>query len=136
MKVREVMKKNVYIIAADDTVEQAARKMEMLEIGDLPVVMDSEAVGMVTDRDIVLRTVAPGLDPAGTKVREAMTKGLVVCKEDDDIEIAARMMGSRQMRRLPVINSAGELVGVVSLGDLAQQLDTAVTGDMLKCISS
>jgi CBS domain-containing protein len=64
-----------------------------------------------------------------------MTKGLVVCKVDDDIEIAARMMGSRQVRRLPVINSAGELAGIVSLGDLARKLDHAVTGDMLKLIS-
>ena len=135
MKVRDVMKRKVDIIAAGETVQQAARKMEMLDIGDLPVTIDHEAVGMVTDRDIVMRTVALGLDPTKTKVIEAMTRGLVVCKEDDDIEIAARMMGSRQVRRLPVINSAGELAGIVTFFDLAQRLDYAMNPNMLEFIS-
>jgi CBS domain-containing protein len=128
------MTKKVDIISADDTIEQAARKMKLSDVGNLPVIMDNEAVGIVTDRDIVLRTVAPGFDLADTKVSQAMTKGVVVCREDDDIEIAARMMGSRRVRRLPVVNSAGELAGIVSLGDLAQKLDFAVTGEMLEFI--
>ena len=135
MKVSDVMTRNVHYIGADDTIQAAAEKMTAQGVGDLPVVIDGEAVGMVTDRDIVLRIVAPGLDPGRTRVFEAMTKGVVVCKEDDDLEIAGRMMGSRKLRRLPVINRSGELSGIVSLGDLAETLEPAVTGEILKTIS-
>jgi CBS domain-containing protein len=135
MQIRNVMTKPVKSIAADDTIEQAARKMKHCNVGDLPVVVHNQAVGMVTDRDIVMRAVAFGLDPKETKVNEAMTKGVIVCKEEDDLEIVAQMMCSRQVRRLPVINRKGELMGIVSLGDLITKLEPSLTGKIVKCFS-
>ena len=134
MKVREVMKKKIVFIKADNSIQEAAQKMKRLNVGNLPVVIINEAVGMLTDRDIVLRVVAPGLDSKETKAAEAMTKGIVVCREDDDLEIAVRMMGSRRVHQLPVINRKGELSGVVSIGDLVDKLDHSVTFENLKTI--
>jgi CBS domain-containing protein len=134
MKVREVMTKTLAFIGARDTIQEAARKMKTLNIWSLPVVIENEAVGVVTGRDIVARTVARGLDPRDTKVAEAMTKGIVVCKEGDDLEIAARMMGSRHVQRLPVINRNGELTGSVSLADMTDRINPSVTVENLQTI--
>ena len=123
MKVREVMTKTLVFIGAGDTVQEAAQKMKASRIWQLPVVSGNEAVGVVSDRDIVVRTVARGFNPKETKVAEAMTKGIVVCKEGDNLEIAARMMESRRVRRLPVINRRGELTGSVSLADIIDRLN-------------
>ena len=135
MQIRHVMTQPVELIASDDTIQNAARKMKRCNVGDLPVVIHNEAVGIITDRDIVLRTVAPGLDPTETKVSDAMTSGVIVCKEDNEIEIVARMMCSRQVRRMPVINRKGELMGIVSLGDLASKLEPPLSGEIFKRFS-
>jgi CBS domain-containing protein len=134
MKVREVMTKSLAFIGAGDTIQEAARKMKTLNIRNLPVVIGNEAVGVVTDRDIVVRTVAQGLDPRETKVADAMTKGIVVCKEGDELGIAAKMMGSRHLRGLPVINRNGELTGSVSLTDITDRINPSVTVENLKTI--
>ena len=92
MQVRDVMTHAVDVIAAGKTVREAARKMQRLGMTGLAVVANREAVGMITGRDIVLRVVAPGLDPGATAVAAVMTRGLVVCHEEDSLDIAARMM--------------------------------------------
>ena len=119
MQVRDVMTRAVTYIAADESVREAACKMERLGMDGLAVVAGSEAVGMITERDIVRRVVAPGLDPGDTKVAAVMTRGLVVCREADSLDIAACMMERRHLRRLVVINRKGELSGIVSIGALA-----------------
>jgi CBS domain-containing protein len=127
LKVRDVMNQAMDYIPAHETVREASRRMKDLDTTCLAVIMESEAVGMITDRDIVLRVVAPGLEPAETEVAEVMTEGLVVCREDDSLDIAARMMESRRLRQLVVINHKGQLSGMLSIGVLAEQMKAAAS---------
>ena len=135
MLVKEILTGNVEYITNDNTLAEAAEKMKDLGIGELPIVVGKEAVGIITDRDITIRGVAHGLDPKSTKVVDAMSTRLVACKEDDDIERAAKIMGSHKVRRLPVIDAEGNMSGIVSLGDLAMNLDKSLTGEVLMEIS-
>jgi CBS domain-containing protein len=135
MKVRDIMTRDIGYISTDETIEQAAAKMKEFSVGDMPVVVGGEAVGMLTDRDITIRIAANGLDPQKAHVIDAMTEGLINCREDDDIEVAARLMADKQIRRLPVVEDGGKLSGIVSLADLAGSLDKEMAGDILKQIS-
>lgn len=135
MKVSDVMTRAVDYIAADESVREAARHMEKLDTGVLAVVTDSEAVGMLTVRDIVMRTVAPGLDADETEVAAVMTEGVVVCKEEDGLEIAASMMARRRIRQLVVINQAGQLSGIVSAGALAERMASAAAVQVLQAVT-
>ena len=119
MEVKEIMTQGVDTIAPDATVKDAAQKMQQLDIGPVPVCDGERLMGMLTDRDITIRVVAAGCDPATTKVREVMTPDVVYCFEDQDAQEAARVMERHQIRRLPVLNRNKWLVGIVSLGDLA-----------------
>jgi CBS domain-containing protein len=135
MLVKDIMTRKVDYVTNENSLQEAAEKMKDLDIGELPIVVGGEAVGIITDRDITIRGVAHGLDPNSAKVIEAMTEGIVACQEEDDIEKAAKMMSSHKIRRLPVMESNGNVSGVVSLGDLAQHLDSSLVGDVLKIIS-
>ena len=135
MKIHDVMTRNIDYVTAEETIEQAAAKMKEANVGDMPVVVGGEAVGMLTDRDITIRIAALGLDPQKTYVSDAMTEGIVACREDDDVETATRLMGEKQVRRLMVVKDGGELSGVVSFGDLAVSVDEALVGDVLRKIS-
>ena len=118
-KVADVMTAHVRVIGPDDTVQQAAQLMRDQNIGALPVSDGDRLVGMLTDRDMALRLVADGRDPARTKVREVMTPDLRYVFEDEDLAHAAENMAEQNVRRLPVVNRDKRLVGVLSLGDLA-----------------
>lgn len=135
MKVRDAMTKGVDFISTNSTIREAAEKMKELNVGDIPVVINDEAVGMVTDRDIAVRVVAHGLDPQAAKVVDAMTEGIFTCKEDDEVESAAKIMAKNKIRRLIVTNDNNELTGVVSLGDLATSLEREPACDALQEIS-
>lgn len=135
MKVREIMTRGTEFINEGQTIEQAAVKMKESGVGDTPVVAGGEAVGMLTDRDITIRIVAMGLDPQSTYVNDAMTEEIFACKEDDDIETAARLMGDMRVRRLLVMSEGRKLVGIVSLGDLAKSADKELVGEVLRKIS-
>jgi CBS domain-containing protein len=124
MKIREVMTEMVDLVDPDTALRDAAQRMRDVGIGFLPVGVDDRLVGTLTDRDITVRAVADGLDPKVARVREAMSRTLVYCFEDQDTGTAATLMAENKIRRLPVLNSAKRLVGVVSIGDLA-----ARTGD-------
>jgi CBS domain-containing protein len=124
MKIREVMTETVELVDPDTALRDAAQRMRDVGIGFLPVGVDDRLVGTLTDRDITVRAVADGLDPKIARVREAMSKALIYCFEDQDTSEAATLMAENKVRRLPVLNSAKRLVGVVSIGDLA-----ATTGD-------
>jgi CBS domain-containing protein len=118
-RVGEVMSRGVRVASPDDTVQQAARLMREEDSGVLPVGEQDRLVGMVTDRDVALRLVAEGRDPAKTKVREVMTPEVRYVFEDEELGRAADTMAEQQVRRLPVVNRDKRLVGIVSLGDLA-----------------
>ena len=119
MKVADIMTPNVEVISADATLKEAGEKMKTLDVGSLPVYDGDQLVGMVTDRDITIRATAEGADPTQTRVREAMTWDIVYVFSDQDVKEAAKLMEDRQLRRLMVVNSDRQVVGIVSLGDLA-----------------
>ena len=119
MKVSEVMTTEVETVQMNSTLEEAASIMKVENVGAIPVVdEDDDLVGIITDRDIVVRCVAEGKDPADTNVEEVLSHELETIEPDVEVEEAARLMADKQIRRLPVCQD-GELVGMVSIGDLA-----------------
>jgi CBS domain-containing protein len=118
MRVSEAMSRDVRIAAPDETIRQAAQMMAEIDAGILPVGEDDRLVGMITDRDIAVRAVGAGLGP-DTPIRQVMTKEVMYCMEDDDIEDVAHNMSEIKVRRLPVLNRQKRMVGIVSLGDIA-----------------
>jgi CBS domain-containing protein len=136
MLVREIMTHGVQVVPPGATLEEAAKQMKSLDTGALPVCEGNKLVGMITDRDITVRGVAGGRDPHTASVREAMTGDLVFCYEDESVEHAARIMEERQIRRLPILNRSMQLVGILSLGDLAtRRRDNLTSGEVLKEVS-
>ena len=137
MKLREVMSSPVIRIHPDETVSVAARTLARYNIGILPVCGgDGRLCGLVTDRDLVTRCLAAGRSPLHTPVRDVMTSQVVSAGADLDASAAAEMMGKEQIRRLPVVEN-GRLCGMVSLGDLAVQAESALdAADALTGISS
>lgn len=119
MKLKDIMTPNVEVIAPDATVEEAASKMKQLNVGMLPVCDGNRLKGMLTDRDVTVRATAAGREPKTTKVGEVMTPDVVYCFEDQDVGEAAKLMADKQIRRLVILNRNKDLVGIVSLGDLA-----------------
>ncbi len=120
MKVNQLMTKNVRHCSPNDTCADAATLMGELNVGFIPVVEGEKVVGVVTDRDIVLRAVARGGAGASARLGEVMTKDVVTCTPDCDAHACAGTMAEKQIRRLPVVEN-GRLRGIVSLGDLATQ---------------
>jgi len=137
MKVNEVMTRKVECVRPADTLQQAARKMRDLDVGPLPVCGENDRLaGMITDRDITVRAVAEGWDPAGKHVSDVMTEEVVYCFEDQDVQEAARLMQEREIRRLVVLNRDKRLVGIVSLGDLAVETgNKQLAGNTLEAVS-
>lgn len=120
MKVAEIMSSSVVSVRPDDTVSTAARLMARYELGSLPVTgEEGKLKGMVTDRDIVTRCVAPGDRAESTPVREIMTKRVNGISPGEDARAAANVMAHRRVRRLPVTGPDGTVIGMVSLGDIA-----------------
>jgi len=120
MKISEIMTRDVISLSVDDTTEHAAELMKEHNIGAIPVDVEEKVVGIITDRDIVLRCIAENKDIKTQKVRDIMTSNPVVGDENMNVDDAARIMSERQIRRLPIVQS-DKLVGMVSLGDLAVQ---------------
>jgi CBS domain-containing protein len=123
MQIQEVMSTNPETIDPNSTLLDCARKMKENDVGMMPVVEGNIPIGIITDRDIVIRGIAAGLNPQQTKVSDCMSREVRVCFLDDDIQQAAKLMQQKQIRRLLVLDRDDQqLVGVVSLGDLAIQV--------------
>lgn len=120
MKLFEVMQRNVEVIEGDATVRDAARRMVERDVGALPVRIDGRIAGMITDRDVVVRSVAGGDDPDRARVSEIMTRDVAWCYGDDGIDKASRTMSAHQIQRLLVLDHDENVIGIVSLGDLAR----------------
>ena len=137
MKIRDVMTNSVIPIRPEENVAVAARTLTHYNIGALPVCGENGRLcGLVTDRDIVTRCLASGKSPRLTTVRDVMSGNLAWATPDMDVAEAARLMGVRQIRRLPVLED-GKLCGMVSLGDLARREETGMdAADALGEISS
>ena len=121
MTVSELMSRGAVSVCTEDTVYTAAGLMLRYDLGCLPVLgADGRLRGVLTDRDVVLRCVAPGEDPSRTRVKSIMTRRPVGVLPEDDVRAAAEVMARSKVRRLPVTAKDGALMGVVSLGDLAR----------------
>ena len=120
MQVQEIMHKDVQLADPNMTIRDVARRMRAENVGALPVGENDRLIGMVTDRDIVVRAVADERVPGNTTVRDVMSEGVCYCFEDDDVGRAAEVMADHQVRRLPVLNRQKRLVGVVALADLGR----------------
>ena len=135
MKVSDIMTRDVRLLSPEQTIREAASLMAEIDAGALPVGEDDRLVGMITDRDIVIRAVAQGKSPA-KKVGDVMSKELLYCFENDNLEDVARNMARAQVRRLPVLNSHKRLVGIISLGDLARNDDPTTVGQAVSRVST
>lgn len=135
MRVAEAMTRDVRVASPDQSIRDVARIMADLDIGSLPVGENDRLVGMITDRDIVIRALAQGKTP-DAKVRDVMSQDVKYCYEDDEIANVAHNMGDIQVRRLPVVNRDKRLVGIVALADVATQEDAHTAGDAICGISS
>jgi CBS domain-containing protein len=124
MKISEVMSRNVAVTSPDATLKMAAELMRDRNIGFMPVMRNGSVVGVVTDRDIVVRSICDGLDPEITKVRDVMTRSSFQCYEDQVLTDAARIFSFNRVRRLLVFNRDKKLVGLLSLDDLAAKMSS------------
>jgi len=134
-KLKDLMSRDVQVISPDGTIKEAAQQMRKGNFGMMPVGENDRMIGTISDRHIAIRAVAEGKDPS-TKVREVMSEGIVWAYEEDSVDDAAKLMGDRQIRRLPIVNADKRLVGIVALGDFAVvSADIEVAGEALSEIS-
>ena len=122
MKAAELMSRHVEFITAEATAQEAAEMMGELDVGALPVGDERDLQGILTDRDILYRVVARGLDPTRTRVREVMSAPVVACAEDDAVQAVMDAMAAHPVRRMPVQDAAGRVTGWITLADLSRRL--------------
>jgi CBS domain-containing protein len=134
-QIADVMTRGVRTLSPRDSVVHAARTMEEMDVGVIPVCDGDRLVGMVTDRDIVLRAVARNRADDNTLLDDVMTPGPCWCFEDQPVEEVVEAMRDAQLRRMPVVDRNEQLVGIVSLGDLAVKADIVQAGEALEEIS-
>lgn len=122
IRCREIMTSNVKTATRDQTLREVATLMRDGDMGSIPVVEDGKLVGIVTDRDIVVRSIADGRD-ATSPISEAMTTEIFSVRPDDFVFEAIRMMGDKQVRRIPVVDENGALAGIIAMADVALELE-------------
>jgi CBS domain-containing protein len=133
--VREAMTSNPCNIDADKPVAYAARMMRDEDVGIAPIVEGDRLVGVLTDRDIAVRVVAEGLDPERVKVSEVASRDVVTLDPQQDLDEALRLLARHQVRRLPVVEEDGRVVGVLAQADVARAADERRTGEVVEQIS-
>ncbi|MBS0252712.1 MAG: CBS domain-containing protein [Proteobacteria bacterium] len=136
MKVKDAMHKGAEWVAPDTLVSDVARMMKDLDIGAVPVGKDDRLIGMVTDRDITCRGFANSADVSVLTAEKVMTKGIIYCKADEDIEDAIRLMESKRIRRLPVIDDKKRMVGMLSVGDVSHAVVRNLSGEVISAVSA
>lgn len=136
MKVKDMMHKGAECVAPNATLQQVARKMRDHDIGAIPVCEGGKPMGIVTDRDVTIRALANGKDSGTLLAKDVMSKNLVFCRDTEEAEDAIRIMEDNQVRRLPVLDEAQKLVGMVSLGDISHALTRDLAGEVTKAVSA
>jgi CBS domain-containing protein len=135
MRVREVMSKKPEFLQPTATLKEAAAKMQELDCGFIPIGENDKLIGAVTDRDIVIRTLAEGKDPNKTTLRDVMSERIEFCFEDDDLNKAVKRMENSKVHRLVVLNKDKRMTGILALGDIARlSRDNALCAEALKGI--
>lgn len=135
MEIAKAMHRHADWASADTPVSEVAKMMQKDDIGAVPVGKDDKLIGMITDRDIALRVVAAGRDPAKTTAEEIMTRGIVYCRTTETVEDAIHLMDQKKIRRLPVIDENKKLVGMLSLGDVSHAVSRELSGELLHAIA-
>ncbi|MDF1502592.1 CBS domain-containing protein [Roseisolibacter sp. H3M3-2] len=136
MKASEIMTKNPRVVTPDTTAQEAARLMKSEDVGVLPVVESTgsrKLVGVVTDRDLAIRVVAEG--KASASVRDAMSSGVKTCGPDDDVKDVMAAMAKEQVRRIPIVDDQGAVVGIVAQADVVLQADDKRAEKTVEAIS-
>lgn len=137
MKCSEVMKRDVRSCQPTETAADVAAAMRDRDIGFVPICEPGgKVVGTITDRDLALRVVAEQRAPATTRAQDVMTREVIACKPDDDLNVAERIMSERQKSRILCIDSSGRLQGVISFADLAAADKATRTGDVLRSVKA
>ena len=137
-KCRDLMTKDPASCTASDTVVKVAGLIKQHDVGSVPVVEpgDTRLVGIVTDRDLVVKVLAAGRGVEQATVRDAMTPNPASCREDDDLEQAMKLMKERQVRRMPIVDGSGRLTGIIAQADVATRANKdAKTGELVEAIS-
>ena len=138
-KCNEVMTKNPVCCLPDDMVMKAAELMKSQNIGSIPVIENEQTqklVGIVTDRDLALKIIAEGRDARSMKVESVMTREVVTCRADDDLQKALDAMAEHQLRRMPIVDNDNKVVGIIAQADVATRADQPEkTAEMVKEIS-
>jgi CBS domain-containing protein len=134
MKVRDIMTSNVECLAPEASIKEVAQEMKSLDVGFIPLCENDRLVGTLTDRDIVIRAVAEGLDPNTCNARDVMTRDVIYAFEDDDVKDVAEKMREKDVRRILILDGSKRLVGVVSIGDIAK-VEEKVSGKTLRDIA-
>jgi CBS domain-containing protein len=134
-QIRELMTSNPSTVEASAPVVEAARLMRDEDVGIVPIVEGERLVGTITDRDVAIRLVAEGKDPQSTNVREIASTQLVTIDPGQDLDEALRLMAQHQVRRLPVVEEDGRLVGIVAQADVARAGEDVKTGQVVEEIS-
>jgi CBS domain-containing protein len=130
------MTQHVEFVEPTQSLREAAQLMRQLDVGPMPVCEEGRVVGILTDRDITIRAVADGRDPDATPVAEVMSRNVAYCHPEDEVEKAAELMASRQLRRLLVLDAERRLSGIVSIGDLAtRKHDPKLVGKVIEDVS-
>jgi len=133
--IADIMTRSIATVQRDETLQAAARRMQEMDVGSLPVLDGRAVAGMVTDRDIAVRGVAAGMIPQESLVADVMTADLRFCRAGDSVEQVMAEMGDLQVRRLPVLDANNEIVGIVALADIATRQSTH-TDETLREIST
>lgn len=131
-KARSLASRTAAVLNPDQSVLEAAVRMKQDDLGFLPVSVDGRLLGVLTDRDLVLRLAAEDRDPESTTIREIMSAPAAACLESDPLELAARLMAGLRLRRLPVLDRDLRIRGVLSLGRLAQETDRELALEVLR----
>ena len=138
-KNRDVMTKDPVFCQPGDSLTKVAIIMKQTDVGSVPVVESAGSrrlVGIITDRDIVVKAIAEGRSPEAATVKDAMTPNPVSCREEDDVDHALKLMKERQVRRMPIVDSAGLLTGIIAQADVATRVNKdSKTGELVEAIS-
>lgn len=135
MLVQEAMSSDVVWVSPSEEIGNVASKMKEFDIGAIPICKNEEVVGIVTDRDIVVRGLVDDGDIAEHSVREVMSEHPIWCSPTEDVEDAIRLMEDKQIRRLPVVDDKRHLVGLLSLGDISQKISHELSGEVIAAVS-
>ena len=136
MKVKDIMHHGASWIDPDAPITDIASRMRREDIGALPVGENDKLIGMVTDRDIVVRGLSGEADPLQLTARDVMSGPIVYCNANEDVEDAVRIMEHKQIRRLPVLDEHRRMVGMLSIGDVAAQASPVLCAETMQAVSS